>query len=138
MKSEKTILDLVFLLQKEYNITKEKFIKKNGISQSEYNMFICIHNNHNINSYAIADKMNLSLSRVSRIIDKMVKNDFLIRHVNNEDRRAFDLETTEKGEAIIKEIASFIHARNKECESHLNEKDIIEIKSGLNKLINIL
>ena len=138
MEKEETILDLVFEIQKEYHKTNDEFIKTIGISQSEYNMFICIRNNTNINSLSIADRMNLSLSRVSRIIDKMVNNEFLIRHINKEDRRAFNIETTIKGDAIINEISSFIHSRNAECENHLTEKEVKEIKTNLNKLLNIV
>ncbi|OYT17241.1 MAG: hypothetical protein B7C24_03570, partial [Bacteroidetes bacterium 4572_77] len=86
------ILDLIHNIKKKCAYRDSKFFKQHDITQAEYNMLFCLKNCKVFNSYVVADKMQLSLSRVSRIIDKMVSKGFLYRTVNEVDRRAIDIE----------------------------------------------
>ncbi|MCK5774655.1 MAG: MarR family transcriptional regulator [Bacteroidales bacterium] len=138
MKNEELIFDLIFQLEKKYQQERDLFILSIDISQAEYNLFICLKNCDHYNSYSIADKMNLSLSRVSRIIDKMVRNNYLTRQTNKKDRRAIDIKITKKGEDITEKISNFIISKSSEIEKKLSVSDINNIKTNLSKLINIL
>ena len=135
---ESTIIDLIFELQKKCSLENDKFIEKLGISQAEYNMFICLKNCKHFNSYSVAEKMSLSLSRVSRIIEKMVNKGFLNRTINKEDRRAIDIKMTKKGESILQSIIVFLQEREDYIENQLNDADISKIKSSFNKLIDLV
>jgi DNA-binding MarR family transcriptional regulator len=135
---ESTIIDLIFELQKKCSLENDKFIEKLGISQAEYNMFICLKNCKHFNSYSVAEKMSLSLSRVSRIIEKMVNKGFLNRTINKEDRRAIDIKMTKKGESILQSIVVFLKERENYIENQLNDADISKIKSSFNKLIDLV
>jgi len=135
---ESTIIDLIFELQKKCSLENDKFIEKLGISQAEYNMFICLKNCKHFNSYSVAEKMSLSLSRVSRIIEKMVNKGFLNRTINKEDRRAIDIKMTKKGENILQSIVVFLKEREDYIENQLNDADISKIKSSFNKLIDLV
>jgi len=135
---ESTIIDLIFELQKKCSLENDKFIEKLGISQAEYNMFICLKNCKHFNSYSVAEKMSLSLSRVSRIIEKMVNKGFLNRTTNKEDRRAIDIKMTKKGESILQSIIVFLQEREDYIENQLNDADISKIKSSFNKLIDLV
>ncbi len=134
---ETTILDLIFELQKKCTIKSDEFIHKLDISQAEYNMFICLKNCNHFNSYSVAEKMSLSLSRVSRIIDKMVNKNYLTRTINKVDRRAIDIKITSKGKAILNEIITFTIEREEHIVKQLNESEIAEIKNSFDKLINL-
>ena len=59
--------------------------------------------------------MGLSLSRVSRVVDKLVVNGFLDRNSDTTDRRAITLCLTDKGKDIRRKIDKI---RN-ECETRL-------------------
>lgn len=134
---ESTLLDLIFKLQKKCNLKNDAFIEKIEISQAEYNMFICLKNCKHFNSYSIAEKMNLSLSRVSRIIDKMVNKTYLTRNTNKVDRRAIDIKMTAKGKAILAQIVEHLDQREAEMVKQLKDAEILDIKSSLEKLINL-
>ena len=134
---ESTIIDLIIELQKKCSLENDQFIEKLGISQAEYNMFICLKNCKHFNSYSVSEKMSLSLSRVSRIIDKMVTKGFLNRTTNKEDRRAIDIKMTKKGESILQNIIVFLQKREENIENQLSDNDISKIKSSFNKLINL-
>lgn len=134
---ESTIIDLIFDLQKKYSVENDTFISELNISQAEYNMFICLKNCKHFNSYSVSEKMNLSLSRVSRIIDKMVNKSYLTRTTNKIDRRAIDIKMTTKGKGILEKIVIYTKERETQLEEQLTDAEYAEIKSCFKKLIKI-
>lgn len=135
---DSSILDLIYELKKKCIQSDEDFFDSLDISQAEYNMFICLKNCKHFNSYSVAEKMQLSLSRVSRIIDKMVNKDFLIRTTNKIDRRAIDIRMTPKGKEVTNKIIEYRKLREEKLESKVNEKEMTEISTNLRKLIEII
>lgn len=135
---DSSILDLIYELKKKCIQSDEDFFDSLDISQAEYNMFICLKNCKHFNSYSVAEKMQLSLSRVSRIIDKMVNKDFLIRTTNKIDRRAIDIRMTPKGKEVTNKIIEYRKLREEKLESKVNEKEMKEISTNLRKLIEII
>lgn len=131
---DSTILDLVYELRKKCILKDEAFFDSLKISQAEYNMFLCLRNCKHFNSYSVAEKMQLSLSRVSRIIDKMVNKDLLSRTTNKLDRRAIDIKMTSKGKDIMNKIVQYREELDANLISKLSGEDISEIKNCLAKL----
>ena len=75
----------------------------------------------------LADRISLSLSATSQIVDRMVKADLLHRYHSEEDRRVVCVELTEVGK---ERLAEFRHARQeylKDIFSHVPKKDIKEL-----------
>lgn len=135
---DSSILDLIYELKKKCIQSDEVFFDTHDISQAEYNMFICLENCKHFNSYSVAEKMQLSLSRVSRIIDKMVNKEFLTRSINKIDRRAIDIKMTSKGKEVMDKIIQYRNERASKLESKINEKEKADIGINLKKLIEIL
>lgn len=135
---DSNVLDLVYELKKRCIQEDEAFFDAFDISQAEYNMFICLSNCKHFNSYSVAEKMQLSLSRVSRIIDKMVNKEFLSRSTNKTDRRAIDIKMTTKGKNVMSQIKEYRKKREKDLEEKLNAEEMEEIISGLKKLIKVI
>lgn len=135
---EATILDLIYELKKKCTQRDEDFFNSIEISQAEYNMFLCLRNCKHFNSYSVAEKMQLSLSRVSRIIDKMVNKDFLSRTTNKVDRRAIDIKMTETGKEIMSKIIEYREKRELNLQSKINETEEVKIRACLEKLTEVL
>ena len=136
--TESTILDLIYGLKRQCTLNDESFFKKNDISQAEYNMFLCLKNCKHFNSYSVADKMQLSLSRISRIIDKMVSKEYLKRTTNKIDRRAIDIKITAKGKKTLENIIIYRNNTEDLLLQKLSATEAQEIKSNLQKLTNLL
>jgi DNA-binding MarR family transcriptional regulator len=133
-----TLLDLIYELRKKCLQIDESLFDSFDISQAEYNMFICLKNCKHFNSYSVAEKMNLSLSRVSRIIDKMVGKEFLTRTTNKLDRRAIDIKLTPKGKEIMTKIDEYRLERCTKINTQINNAEAEQISTSLQKLIEIL
>ncbi len=87
---------------------------------------------------ALSEKMVLSPSRSSRIIDSLVKKGYLKRDTDDHDRRLTFLCLTKKGQKIKYDIEK----ENKKFEqlltSELSQQEIEAIKSGLSLLEKLL
>ncbi|NOR87393.1 MAG: MarR family transcriptional regulator [Bacteroidales bacterium] len=132
------ILDLIYDLKKKCSLNDEVFFKSLKITQAEYSMFICLRNCKHFNSYSVAENMQLSLSRVSRIIDKMVNKGFLNRTTNKLDRRAIDIKMTAKGKETLLKIIHYRDGREDMLTEQLEDHEVSEIKTNFSKLINLL
>ena len=132
--ADSTILELIYELKKKCIRADEDFFNSLDISQAEYNMFLCLRDCKHFNSYSVAEKMQLSLSRVSRIIDKMVNKEYLTRSTNKTDRRAIDIKMTTQGKEVMASIVEYRFKRETNLCDKIATKDVEIIKSSLNKL----
>jgi len=128
------ILDLIFDIKQKCMISDEALLKSLEISRAEYNMFLCLTNCTHFNSYSVSEKMHLSLSRVSRIIDKMVSKGCLSRTTNKHDRRAIDIKLTEIGKEKLMKISQYREDVENTILSHLQDHDVEQLKMSLAKL----
>ena len=109
------VMDLLYELKRKCISSDAEFSAHLNISDSEYNFFIVASKCDTLNSRTIADEMHLSLSRVSRIIDKLVKHGYLCRSIDDSDRRNILIEFTDKGKKLNAEIQDY----RKQCEERL-------------------
>lgn len=132
------ILDLLNDLRKKCIANDDELMSSLNVSLAEFNFFHTIDPDKIMSSEWLAENMNLSLSRVSRIIDRMVINGLLLRSVDPNDKRAIKLELSEKGAYTHKRIIS-----NKvDCEKNIREKLSKEesqaLESNLERILSLL
>jgi len=132
------ILDLLDKIRKRCDSNNEALMDEFNISLAELNFFKQLEENAPISCEIVANTMNLSLSRVSRIIDKLVANGLVLRKTNKIDRRAIDLKLTTKG----KEVHQRIFQTQLNCENNirqkLSEKESQELIDSLHRIISLL
>ncbi len=103
-------LDQALLLQ---------FLVKNpGLSQSE-----------------IAELIFKDNASVTRMIELMVKNKFLMRKMNSDDRRRFNIELTPKTKDILPELNAIINANRAKALHGITQTEMDGVEQTLNKLI---
>ena len=117
METSSGIMGMIYELKKKCSQSDQQLMRDLKISQSELLFFSALDNCQGISSPELAKNMGLSLSRISRIVDKLVVNGYLDRNADTTDRRAIKLCLTSKGKAIRNKIDN---ARN-ECEERLLE-----------------
>lgn len=108
---------MIYELKKKCSQSDQRLMRDLKISQSELLFFSALDNCQGISSPELAKNMGLSLSRISRIVDKLVINGYLDRNADTTDRRAIKLCLTPKGKSIRNKIDK---SRN-ECEERLLE-----------------
>ncbi len=117
METSSGIMSMVYEIKKKCLQADQRLMEELNISESELNFFSALDNCQGISSPELAKNMGLSLSRISRVVEKLVVNGYLDRNTDATDRRAIKLCLTPKGKAIRSKIDK---ARN-ECEGRLLE-----------------
>jgi DNA-binding MarR family transcriptional regulator len=115
---EKNIVDLIIELKKACMEDEKQIRTLCNISLAEYQGIMKINITERITCNILSQKMGLSPSRGSRIIDGLVRKGYLLRTTNPEDRRSFVLSLSSKGIKIRKQIEQ---ERNN-CERRIREK----------------
>jgi len=117
MDSTPGILSLVYQMKQKCAQVDQQLMDDLNISQSELLFFSALDNCQGLSSPELAKNMGLSLSRISRVVDKLVVNGYLDRNTDAADRRAITLCLTPKG----KEVRNKIDEVRNECEARLIE-----------------
>jgi MarR family transcriptional regulator, organic hydroperoxide resistance regulator len=117
MEPSSGIMNMFYEMKKKCTKADQRMMEDLNISQSELLFFSALNNCQCISSPELAKNMGLSLSRISRVVDKLVVRGYLDRNIDTTDRRAIKLCLTPKGKAI----RSRIEKVRGECELRLLE-----------------
>jgi DNA-binding MarR family transcriptional regulator len=84
---------------------KEAWVaEQHGLFPSEFKCLRLLGDNENLNNKDIAQKMNLSPSRLTRIIDGLVKKGYMLREIDIKDRRNMRLKVVRKGKLLTHKL----------------------------------
>ena len=79
---------------------------KHGITVVQLKTIYHINHNPNIGLSELAEKLRLTNSTVSGVVDRLVQNNFVERVIPHTDRRAISLLLSKKGEELLETIFS--------------------------------
>lgn len=129
------ILGLVFEMKKKCAAIDNQLMEQLHLSQSELLFFSSLDQCIGISSPELAKNMDLSPSRISRVIEKLVVDGYLDRNTDKSDRRAITLCLTDEGRKVKAEIDK----NRNECETRLlqalPDSEIEKFKEIIGKMI---
>lgn len=133
-----TVLYTVEQTIKEYRKISQKNIKKivNDITVDQCLLLIMINQNSDYSQKEIAELIFKDNTSITRIIELMVKKEYLTRTINEVDRRKFNLEITEKGKKTIELLTPVIHRNRQIALEGLSENEIELLDKMLTKIIS--
>ncbi len=111
----KKLFDLITVLMKKCQLTETKIRNEFGLSAAEYNALLTIRHDEKMLCNAFSEKMGLSASRGSRIIDRLTKKGFVKGEAVPDDRRILKISMTDKGIAL----KNLINKKMDECENEI-------------------
>jgi len=82
----------------------------------------------------LADFMGMTRGAVSKLIDRLVSKDLILRAVTSNDRRFQSVSLTPAGAALVPELASLADANDDEFFGHLTRKERQELLKILRAL----
>ena len=138
MEASTGIMGMVYEMKKKCGQVDQRLMDDLNISQSELQFFSALDDCQGISSPELAKNMGLSLSRISRVVDKLVVNGYLDRNTDASDRRAITLCLTDKGKVVRHKIDE---VRN-ECEARILEtipsEEIEQFRKIISKIVKNL
>jgi DNA-binding MarR family transcriptional regulator len=75
-----------------------------GLTQAEFRCLRLFGTDESLNNKTIAERMNLSPSRLTRIIDGLVKKKYIRRDIDPHDRRNMKVNLSKKGKALVQQL----------------------------------
>lgn len=117
---------------------KTRICRQLKLSPAEYHGLKSLVPQEKLTCQELARRMNLSLSRCSRIIDRLTLSGYLLRSDCSSDRRCKSITLTEKGNGAHQRIQTL----RRECEDRLlagyAKSDLAALKQDLDKLLDSL
>lgn len=75
-----------------------------GLTQAEFRCLRLFGTDESLNNKSIAERMNLSPSRLTRIIDGLVKKKYIRREIDSSDRRNMKVNLSTKGKSLVLQL----------------------------------
>lgn len=134
---EKNLVDLIIELKKGCMEDEKQIRTLCNVSLAEYKAVLEINITERITCNVLSEKMGLSASRGSRIIDGLVRKGYLLRMENPEDRRSFVLSLSFKGAEIKKQIEQERNNCEYRLRKNLSAREVELIKKGLELIAKV-
>ncbi|KFF02881.1 MarR family winged helix-turn-helix transcriptional regulator [Flavobacterium reichenbachii] len=133
-----TVLYSIEQAIKEYRKLSQKNLLKvvNDITVDQCLILIILNKDAAIYQNELANLIFKDKASITRMIELMVKNGYLIRAIDNEDRRKFNLEVTDKGRKTLDLIDPVIKQNRKTALNGLSLEEVALLDKILNKIIN--
>ncbi len=112
---ENKIIDILTEIQNKCRAKEDKIRENLGLSLAEYKALLCIKIGEKITCHEFSERMDLSLSRGSRVIEKLFQQGFIDRLDCTADRRSKNVLLTESG----RKICGKINKSRQKCEDRL-------------------
>jgi DNA-binding MarR family transcriptional regulator len=132
-----TVLYSIEKAIKEYRKLAQQNITKvvKDITVDQCLILIILNKNLNISQNELANLVFKDNASITRMIELMVKKEYLIRTIHSEDRRKFNLEVTEKGVKTIELIEPVIQINRQTALDGLSLEEITLLDKTLNQII---
>ncbi|HSD62756.1 MAG TPA: MarR family transcriptional regulator [Ignavibacteriaceae bacterium] len=98
------LADLTFKLLANCQEKEARLAEKYGLTQSEFRCLRLFNKRDILNNKQVAERMNLSPSRLTRIIDGLVVKDYIIRQIEPSDRRNMKVELSKRGKVLVQKL----------------------------------
>lgn len=112
------IIDLIIGIKGKCLDKEESIRLEYDLSPAEYKGLLAMQPGEPCNCNALSKNMGLSVSRGSRVVEKLIKNKYIEQKISNEDRRNVVLKLAPKGTRVRKKIEATLN----ECERTIQKR----------------
>ncbi|QDR81633.1 MarR family winged helix-turn-helix transcriptional regulator [Sporomusa termitida] len=137
-KYNRCVEDIGLLLQRTVRICQlfeREQIKVHGFTSSQCYILLEILKNGPLTINEISTKMNLEISTITRIMDNLVRDQFLVRNRLLHDKRVVEAALTDKGLLAANKLRASISDYYKNVISHLPPGHVREVMSAVELLL---
>ncbi len=131
------IFDLISNLKKKCLDKEDSIQREYFLSPAEYNGLLSVKPDEVYTCNQLSKKMGLSVSRSSRVLDKLIKNGYLKGIRNKNDKRTLKVYLTEKGLTTKDKINKKLDECEKDIVNKLNKSELYILENALNKLSDV-
>lgn len=121
-----------------YRVFAQKRLRENGykITIDQWLIIKSIMENPGISQQEIGEKVFKDNASVTRIIELLVKSEYLEREVNPDDRRKSNLSVTDEGKSIVKKVHGLVLENRKTALAGILPEELEILNKTLKKIIS--
>ena len=132
------IADLTFRLLSYCQKKEALFAKRFDISVASFRCMRHLHEHQEATVKQLAENMDLSSSRLTRIIDELVKSGFVLRTEHRSDRRIFIISLTQKGKELAEDLYNNFNRLHEEIFSSITVSKQKTIVNSIEQILDSL
>jgi DNA-binding MarR family transcriptional regulator len=130
--------DLILALKRKCQRNEEEIQEELGLSQAEFNALIVLDEGQEVSGCEFAERMALSPSRGSRVLNRLVADGYVKTLTGATDRRALVISLTPEGKQVRQRIIDHMEGcENRICGS-LDKASVEQIRHALALLEGVL
>ncbi len=130
------ILSLIVKLKLNKALDQEHIRMICNLSIAEYRGIMAQKNRQEMTCQEMAEVMDLSPSRSSRVIDNLVRKGFFIRKISRYDRRSVAVTLSNKGREVRGKIKQNREKMELDIQRNFSDDEINMIKNSLKMLLD--
>lgn len=132
------VIDLIFGLKHICTQKEQRLMKQLNLTESEYRALAALSSLNSFGCVMLAKQINLSKSRTSRIIDKLLQNKFIAQSKSASDRRQQNYILTRKGKNAADKINKVMNECEKQIRKSLKPSDIKSIRHLITEISSVI
>lgn len=109
-------------------------LKKIGITMGQFGFIMQIAANDGISQEKLSSKMKISKSTTTSVIQQLIDSEIVVREVDLQDRRNYQLHLTAKGIDLLPKIQHVIDHCHELLTNTLGEKEFLQFENTLRKI----
>ena len=103
-QTAESLADLIFNLLTRCQVKEEWLAAKRGLFQAEFKCLRIFGSDKSLTCKEIANRMNLSRSRITRVIDGLEKKGYMNREIDQTDRRNMRVTLSRRGKIFTTKL----------------------------------
>lgn len=121
---------------KTYRMYAQNQLKINDlkITIDQWLVLKCLKENPNATQIELAEKVFKDNASITRIVELLVKANFLQREINQNDRRKMNLKITASGEKILEDVYKIVLKNRAKALEGITAEEIESVNSILKKI----
>jgi len=135
---DNNIFELIIAIRKKCFENEEKIRNELNLSLAEYNGLLALNSQTKLFANDFSKSMGLSPSRGSRVIEKLVKNNFIQVEPVPNNRRSLHVSLSRQGISMQKKIRKKMEECEKRITANLTKQQLKQLKANLEMLVGIL
>jgi len=104
IKNAELLGDLIFEILPICQKKETELADDHGLLQAEFKCFRLMGSEGSLNNKDIAERMNLSPSRITRIMDGLVKKGYMQRRIDKDDKRNLKVSLSRRGKNLTNKL----------------------------------
>jgi len=129
------IAELTFQLLKNCQEKEARYAREQEISVPQFRCLRHLYQSPRATVKQLAENMNLTSSRITRIVDKLLEQNLVIRQEGAADRRIFIVDLTYQGKVVAEKLYEGYNKLHEEIFSTIPASKHATIARSLEKLL---